>query len=409
MRARSSITIRYIAPPVPGPVFYPAGVWAAIKTYERTSSACPFVLYDTGNPTTDLYYYLAKVIKVNGSASNVNPKADYAANGVNAKWKPLENIGYVFANLIMANFGLIAGAVFSNNKLFSQFGKIGNADSTDYQKLKTNPDGTVNPTGFVPNVLIDWLRGYASILKGDIGPFKIDKYELTNSDYNAGISMKSSDGSYVKIGNSVISFFDTAKLAVNDLTGRNTGVFVNVKKESDSSAIFRDYNNALQVIGQSSLSGRNYTEHTNIHGSSNTPQLLASVMISYMPSYGVSVNNNFYWWDVEIYSFVRPVTSVKRLSEGVYQFGHNLFRRPTSGKAVNPREHVTQIFIKAYPIAGGGSGGLFAAQTATTDTTFTIRTADDSSPNDVVTLMVEVYNITHMQEFARIANTGSSS
>lgn len=107
-------------------------------------------MYDTGNPTTDLYYYLAKEIKIAGNASNVNPKSDYAANGADATWKPLENIGYVFARFVMANFGLIAGAVFSDNKLFSQFGKYNGVDSSDYQKFGD---------GFVPNLLLNWLTG----------------------------------------------------------------------------------------------------------------------------------------------------------------------------------------------------------------------------------------------------------
>lgn len=134
---------------VPGPLFYPAGKWNALTTFERTKELCPFVLYDTGNPETDLYYYLNKEVRVVGNPNNINPKADYAANGVNATWRVIENIGYVFANFLMANFGLIAGAVFNNNKLFSQHGvdASGNA-SNDYK----NPN-------FIPHILIDWLNG----------------------------------------------------------------------------------------------------------------------------------------------------------------------------------------------------------------------------------------------------------
>ena len=165
MKVQASLTIRLIKE---GLIFYPAGKWDKMTTYERTMETCPFVLYDTGKPNTDLYYYLNKEVKIVGNASNVNPKSDYAANGSKATWRPLENIGYVFAKFAMIDHALLAGAVAYQDKMFSQAGTINGNPSTDY----THPS-------FKPNILINWLTGafdaikgtFSGVLKGVTGTF----------------------------------------------------------------------------------------------------------------------------------------------------------------------------------------------------------------------------------------------
>ena len=152
MKVQASLTVRLIKE---GLIFYPAGKWDKMTTYERTMETCPFVLYDTGKPDTDLYYYLNKEIKVVGNPNNINPKSDYAANGSKATWRPLENVGYVFAKFAMIDHALLAGAVAYQNKMFSQAGTLNGVASTNY----THPD-------FTANIVIDWLKGTINAIKG---------------------------------------------------------------------------------------------------------------------------------------------------------------------------------------------------------------------------------------------------
>lgn len=232
-----------------------------------------------------------------------------------------------------------------------------------------------------------------------IGPFNIIGNELTNSNYNACINIKAIDGSYVKIGNSLISTFHKAKVAIHDLKGRASGIYSNILKSSDINDMFHIGYNALEVIGQSMISGRNYTEHTLVSGSSNIPQLLAVLLINDLGS-GIMYNMNYLWWDANLYSFENPVYSVRRTSEGVYKFTHKLLIEPSYEEPVTPGKHVTDFMVKAYPIGGGGGGSLYAAMTNKTKTTFEIRTADDATANNAPGLIVEIYNITHIIEFA---------
>ena len=201
MKVQASLTVRLIKE---GLIFYPAGKWDKMATYERTLETCPFVLYDTGKPDTDLYYYLNKEVKIVGNASNVNPKSDYASNGSKATWRPLENIGYVFAKFAMIDHALLAGAVAYKNKMFSQTGTLNGNPSTDYKHQN-----------FKPNIVIDWLAGAFEAIKGT---FSGVLNGVTGSFYN----LKSPDGS-ANIGFSKDSFWFDGDMYHQGAVG--TGVF----------------------------------------------------------------------------------------------------------------------------------------------------------------------------------------
>lgn len=152
----------------PGPLLYPAGPWIKTTAYTRTESTAPFVLYDTGNPDTDVYYYLNK----EGTFTGIDPKSDYQTNGKNATWIQFENYNAIYAKILMADFALIAGAVAHKNKLFSQTGTINGEPSNAYAN-----------ENFMPNLSLDWLNGKMECYAGSFaGYIKTPFVRLDDAD-----------------------------------------------------------------------------------------------------------------------------------------------------------------------------------------------------------------------------------
>ena len=142
-----------------GPIPYSAGIYDENKSYTSTELTTQFVLCGS------MRYYLAKT----GTFTGINPVDDYAANGVNATWKPLENYQDAFFEVIMARLGLLGKAVFYDQFMFSQDGVDlnGNA-STAYENFSA---GT-----FIPNILFNFITGAGHLSAGN---FSWDEYGRT--------------------------------------------------------------------------------------------------------------------------------------------------------------------------------------------------------------------------------------
>lgn len=162
----------------PGPILYPAGVWNKDIPYTRTAETTPFVLYDTGN-TDDQYYYLAR----EGTFTGVDPFDDYIANDKNGTWIRISSFNAVYTKILMADFALVGGAVFHNNKMMSQKGTNAAYSYKDFQE-----DAAGKPSGdFNPNFYVDLETGYlqtndVEIKGGKIGDYKINKCGLYYGD-----------------------------------------------------------------------------------------------------------------------------------------------------------------------------------------------------------------------------------
>ena len=145
---------------------YPCGKWEVNVTYVRTDQSTPFVLYDTGKPDLDIHYVLNKV----GECIGINPVTSVANN--DGVWQKFDRINFLFAKFAMIDKALLAGAVCSDDKMFSQFGEIGGVNSEDY----TNPN-------FVPNLSLDWRTGNFSGRNGVYsGNLRIPFIHLAKSD-----------------------------------------------------------------------------------------------------------------------------------------------------------------------------------------------------------------------------------
>ena len=145
---------------------YPCGKWEPNITYVRTDQATPFVLYDTGKPDLDIHYILNRA----GDCVGVNPVTSVANN--DGVWQKFDRINYLFTKFAMIDKALLAGAVCSDDKMFSQFGSINGVDSEDY----TNPN-------FDPYLLLDWRTGDMFARNGVYsGNMRIKFKHLADSD-----------------------------------------------------------------------------------------------------------------------------------------------------------------------------------------------------------------------------------
>lgn len=100
-----------------GPLVYPEGEYSNTKTYTRTSTTTPVVLFKGD-------YYVLGVI---GSVTGASPETDN-------RWVKMNKLLYTFIEVLFANFAKLGSAIFSGDYLISQNGIDYNGQpSTSYQ------------------------------------------------------------------------------------------------------------------------------------------------------------------------------------------------------------------------------------------------------------------------------------
>lgn len=142
-----------------GPMMYYAGEWKEGVTYTRTTSVVPLVSH--GSDT--YFYYPAK----EGPLTNSEPSSS------NTAWKQQQKIPLLLAELLMTNFGKIASAIFCGNYMFSQYGTLdgevidenSSIKDTAYTNFDDRDDEDVQGSSFIPNLVLNFLTGYARMVK----------------------------------------------------------------------------------------------------------------------------------------------------------------------------------------------------------------------------------------------------
>jgi hypothetical protein len=151
-----------------GAVYQPKGEWNATTTYTKTDKVIQYVIYQG---------YAYEPLKASVTGGN-NPLYDVTNSGGN--WKSMGRYDIVATSVLLANFALIAGAVFWDNKLMSQYGldNSGN-ESNVYTNYAEDADG--NETGsFHPYLILDWIRGKIKGLRAVFENAVIRKSTLTD-------------------------------------------------------------------------------------------------------------------------------------------------------------------------------------------------------------------------------------
>lgn len=125
----------------------------------------------------------------------------------------------------------------------------------DYLYFNTNDVAGSTPLHFSPQLALDGLAGSTYQKKGYIGGFTIGEKDLTNSDYDAGITIKNASSSptqSVQIGAD----------ATDDMTGRKAAMVAEAT-ETNTNPDDRPYNTALY------LNAKNATYNYAFHGNGN--------------------------------------------------------------------------------------------------------------------------------------------
>lgn len=143
-----------------GILVYPAGTYSADVTYTADGDTSPVVAYD-GN-----YYMLIRGKSYNGATmpeGRRNPAEDVANGGNDVRWRLFDKFNAVFADVVMAAFAKLGGAVFYGDYMFSQNGTI---NGTEVQGTDENgvayyrqfTDGISYGT-FIPNLMLNFQTG----------------------------------------------------------------------------------------------------------------------------------------------------------------------------------------------------------------------------------------------------------
>lgn len=152
-----------------GQLVYPAGNYSPEVVYSATDNTTPVVAFE-GN-----YYMLIRSKAYHGAGMPVGrktPAEDVANGGNDARWRLFDKFNAVFADVIMANFAKLGGAVFYGDYMFSQSGTIGDTevsgtDASGKAYYGRFTDGKTYGT-FVPNLMINFITGEIRAAKGNI-------------------------------------------------------------------------------------------------------------------------------------------------------------------------------------------------------------------------------------------------
>lgn len=201
LRSDSDVLARSVIPVVKdgkegtdGIMVYPAGVYSADITYTADNETSPVVAYD-GN-----YYMLIRGKSYNGATmpeGRRSPAEDVANGGDDVRWRLFDKFNAVFADVVMAAFAKLGGAIFYGDYMISQNGSINGRDvqgedenGVAYYRQFT--DGTTAGT-FIPNLMLNFKTGdfYAAngIFSGAIKTqlkdvSEADVIEVGDAEYN---------------------------------------------------------------------------------------------------------------------------------------------------------------------------------------------------------------------------------
>ena len=251
-----------------GLMVYPDGYFDPDKTYTATAETAPVVMYGATEDARR-YYVLRRGATYSAAQMPANrrtPAGDVAYGGEDARWQVFDSFNAVFADIIMAEFGRLGGAVFVGDWMISREGTdASGAFSKNYEKFRTGE--------FTPNFAIDFktgtltanlatIKGVIEAESGKIGGFGIgpnrigadlDKGENGMALYSEFIRFINADSTkFAWIGtkddtssgtNPVGRFYNKASAPL----GRNYGLVVNVDNAT--------YNIAISATGNIGANG----------------------------------------------------------------------------------------------------------------------------------------------------------
>lgn len=184
-----------------GLMVYPAGNYNPEVVYSAVDNTTPVVAFE-GN-----YYMLLRGKAYHGAGMPVGrktPAEDVANGGDDMRWRLFDKFNAVFADVIMADFAKLGGAVFYGDFMFSQSGtirssEVSGVDSTGKAYYSQFTDGKTYGT-FIPNLMLNFVTGEIRAAKGNIkgtieaSAGKIGGFDISANHFGIDESDKSSAG-----------------------------------------------------------------------------------------------------------------------------------------------------------------------------------------------------------------------
>ena len=201
LRSATDVLARSVIPVVKdgyegkdGQLVYPAGNYSASAVYTATGDTSPVVMYESN------YYMLLRGKTYQGEQmpeNRQNPAADVANGGDDVRWRLFDKFNAVFADVLMAAFAKLGGAVFYGDYMISQNGTIYGSEVQGVDKngvayYRQFTDGVTYGT-FIPNLMLNFLTGEVRAMKGilkgtieaeggKIGGFQINEDSISSGD-----------------------------------------------------------------------------------------------------------------------------------------------------------------------------------------------------------------------------------
>ena len=172
-----------------GRMLVPYGKYDKSTTYTATDIIAPYVLFQ------EQYYVMNKNGMWLGIVNLETPKSDYEKNGDNATWILMPKYKAMYVELLMADFGKIASAIFFADLQFSQHGTIDGVASEEYERILLDKDGNIyeGKNNFIPNFWVNFKTGkmhaQQGVFDGDVTTKFVPIEKYADYDESSGYTI----------------------------------------------------------------------------------------------------------------------------------------------------------------------------------------------------------------------------
>ena len=168
--------------------YYFAGEWDAGTSYLFEATKAPYV--KRGNN----FYMLdcaAWASTQQSSATYTSRGQDPASYNSGNPWSPMTAVfKYIITEAMFTQNAYLGSFIINNDWMISQHGTVNGAASTNYTAFDPNHPNDNTGSNFIPNFAVDGKTGTSYQKKGYIGGFAIGAKDLTNTAYDASVTIQ---------------------------------------------------------------------------------------------------------------------------------------------------------------------------------------------------------------------------
>lgn len=265
-----------------GRFYYFAGDWNSSTTYVMTDTQAPYVKASNGS-----FYMLDNAGNGGSNVNSTNQNPTNSSYGNGKPWSVMQSDHqYYIAKAFFGNYAQFGSAIINGDWMISTYGKKNGSTSNDYTSFDpSDPTGVSSSSHFAPNFCVDlkygvcymqdaYVKGWIVAESGAIGGFNINSDKLTNTNYDASVSIQDAYGNQVsRIGKEAKDAMTNQSCSL-EAQSRGTGTY-NTALYLDASGA--TYNYAFHGNGNGVLNGLVFGFKTKVYtvsGSGDTTQQL---------------------------------------------------------------------------------------------------------------------------------------